>query len=923
MAAAVAAAFIVATAALLPRAAGDAHVGPGFIPSYQTALIVIYTLTALLLIAEFRRSRTLAMLLLGAGSALTAAICLLQLLSFPGTLAVGRVFGPGPETTSWLWTFWHLVPPLYAILYVFADRRDSRPPALAGRLLLWSVLGTIGLLGVMVLASSSFVAWLPNSPRPDPYGPFLMGSGIGPAVIVFTLIAVSVAAWRWGASGGVMPLWLMVSMVLLVCDNVLTLAGSSRGSWGWVGGRLEALAAGAVVLAVYLREVDFLHRRAEGALATRDSALAALGSVRDGLELALDAAGMGEWAVDIASGAWTHGPRFDRLFGNPDPGVAWSRETFLRHVVPDDRPYVEQVFVPGRAAPLAFECRIVRADGVERWVAMLGRTYTDGAGQARVVRGVVMDVTERRRTDERLQQSQRLEAIGQLTGGVAHDFNNLLTVVVGSIDMILRAPGDVSRVERLGQAAMQAARRGSGLTAQLLSFSRRQLLRPEHVNPNRLLTHFQELIRRALGETITLRLDLDPTVDPALIDRAGLETALLNLAANARDAIEDCRGDGTVVIRAANETLAAGGQPDGPSSQGHEITPGDYVVVSLSDDGAGMDELTASKAFEPFFTTREIGKGTGLGLSQVYGFARQSGGFVRMRSAPGKGTTVSIYLPRSADRVANAGSGERTAPILLRAASAGEVVLVVEDDDTVRRVAIERPRRTRLPHAGGGERPGRAPHAPGAGPDRHPVLRRGDAGRHERGSAGRAGATAAAEAARAAHLRLHGGGAGERPRGAAAGGGAAQAVSAGGAGEPDTAGGGGAGGVGLPPRLTAPANSGQATWITWTLNRPAASVQVATCAKPAVRASAGNASIEYLHEFSVWIVSPASKSKRCRPTRTVWSTRLTRCISMRLAASFQRASWRNRPGSKSASSSRSMRRSRLRLNAAVTPAASS
>ena len=186
-----------------------------------------------------------------------------------------------------------------------------------------------------------------------------------------------------------------------------------------------------------------------------------------------------------------------------------------------------------------------------------------------------------------------------------------------------------------------------------------------------------------------MRLDLDPTVDPALIDRAGLETALLNLAANARDAIDDCRGDGTVVIRAANETLAAGGQPDGPSSQGHEITPGDYVVVSLSDDGAGMDELTASKAFEPFFTTREIGKGTGLGLSQVYGFARQSGGFVRMRSAPGKGTTVSIYLPRSADRVANAGSGERTAPILLRAASAGEVVLVVEDDDNVRRVAIE------------------------------------------------------------------------------------------------------------------------------------------------------------------------------------------------------------------------------------------
>jgi nitrogen-specific signal transduction histidine kinase len=292
---------------------------------------------------------------------------------------------------------------------------------------------------------------------------------------------------------------------------------------------------------------------------------------------------------------------------------------------------------------------------------------------------IVMDTTDRRLTEEALRQAQKMEAIGQLTGGVAHDFNNLLTVIVGGLDMLIRRPEQADRVLRLAQAAMTAARRGEQLTQQLLAFSRRQMLRPETLNPNRLLLEFEMLARRAAGETVTLKLDLDPSIDPVRIDPAQFESAILNLIVNARDAM---RSGGHVTIRSRNVDLGRA------FIVGEELSPGPYVMVAVEDDGSGIEPYVLPRVFEPFFTTKDVGKGSGLGLSQVYGFAKSAGGHVTVDSKPGTGTTVKLYFPRSAD-VAVEESRPTSNKVPLRPAMKGETVLLVEDDEQVLNMAIE------------------------------------------------------------------------------------------------------------------------------------------------------------------------------------------------------------------------------------------
>ena len=217
-----------------------------------------------------------------------------------------------------------------------------------------------------------------------------------------------------------------------------------------------------------------------------------LDSARETLAFALDSAGMGSWDLDLEAGSARRSLKHDQLFGYRNVLPTWDVQQFLSHVVPEDRARVAKVF---DAAVLAdgvdFECRILRADGETRWITAKGKVKRDKAGALRRMAGVIMDTTERKRTEESLHQAQKMEAIGQLTGGVAHDFNNLLTVIVGGLDMMIRRPDQPDRVVRLAEAAMTAARRGEKLTQQLLAFSRRQMLRPETLNPNRLLLDFE------------------------------------------------------------------------------------------------------------------------------------------------------------------------------------------------------------------------------------------------------------------------------------------------------------------------------------------------------------------------------------------------------------------------------------------------
>jgi len=242
---------------------------------------------------------------------------------------------------------------------------------------------------------------------------------------------------------------------------------------------------------------------------------------------------------------------------------------------------------------------------------------------------------------EQLRHAHKMDAMGQLTGGVAHDFNNLLTVIVGNLDMIARHADDPARVRRLTAAAQRAASRGEALTQQLLMFARRQLLRPRTVDANRLLLDFEGLIRRAVGETITLELELCPTPDRMRVDPMQFEAAILNLVINARDAMP---AGGHITVRTANAVLgpdAAAAEPD--------AQPGAYAVIAVKDTGTGIPAALLGKVFEPFFTTKDVGKGSGLGLSQVYGFVKESGGHVRVDSAERIGTTVELWLPRAAE----------------------------------------------------------------------------------------------------------------------------------------------------------------------------------------------------------------------------------------------------------------------------------
>ncbi len=331
---------------------------------------------------------------------------------------------------------------------------------------------------------------------------------------------------------------------------------------------------------------------------------------------------------------------------------------------PDDLPRIMQEQVAGEASRQLFtlEARYSTTEGAWRWIRSFSQPRYGPEGDFIGFIGIAFDVTdakqaqadlkhinelladtvqaalaERDEAEAALRHAQKLEAVGQLTGGVAHDFNNLLTVIIGALDLIQRHPADAERRERMIEAALGAARRGERLTGQLLAFSRRQPLTPEAVVIDALLAGTEPLLRRAVGEAVSLTV---ATVAPgavAMIDPTQFEAAVMNLVVNARDAVAS---GGSIRLETGVCDLAEG--------EVAEIPAGSYVRVVVHDTGVGMDEATVARVFDPFFTTKEVGKGTGLGLSQVYGFARQSGGGVSIDSAPGKGASVRLYLPRSA-----------------------------------------------------------------------------------------------------------------------------------------------------------------------------------------------------------------------------------------------------------------------------------
>jgi nitrogen-specific signal transduction histidine kinase/CheY-like chemotaxis protein len=292
-------------------------------------------------------------------------------------------------------------------------------------------------------------------------------------------------------------------------------------------------------------------------------------------------------------------------------------------------------------------------------------------------RRVAQETSSHRRTSEQLFQAQKMEAVGQLTGGVAHDFNNILTIVLANADAILDDDGTPPHIAKRAQRISDAGQKASDLTRQLLAFSRKQVLKPEVIDLNDLAATTGRLLRRTLGEHVVVQTVAAPNLWPTYVDRPQVETALINLCINGRDAMPE---GGLLTIETRNVTLSR----DYVAQQEDEVAAGDYAVLSVTDTGCGMPAETVRRVFEPFFTTKEVGKGTGLGLSMVYGFIRQSNGHIEIKSEVGRGTTVSLYFPRSDPATMATAPARRL--VLPRGS---ERILVVEDEEAVRAIVGE------------------------------------------------------------------------------------------------------------------------------------------------------------------------------------------------------------------------------------------
>ncbi len=380
-------------------------------------------------------------------------------------------------------------------------------------------------------------------------------------------------------------------------------------------------------------------------------------------------------------GVWrTVNPAWTKTLGWSEAELLNRTSEWLEH--PDDggltRTEVNRL-IQGNLT-VKFEGRFRHKDGSYRWLSWTGVPDQDH------IYAVARDVTAEKAaadrlkaTEEALLQSQKMEAVGQLTGGIAHDFNNLLTGIVGSLDLLQTRlnQGRTENVARYINAAMTSANRAAALTHRLLAFARRQPLIPKSVDANQLVVSLEDLLRRTIGETIDLEIAAPDDLWCTLCDPNQLESALLNLAINARDAMPD---GGKLTIATANARIA------GLTAETPALLPGDYICIEVTDTGVGMSAEVAARAFDPFFTTKPIGQGTGLGLSMIYGFARQSNGHVTIDSRLGQGTSIKLYLPRHhGDIAASHASAARAA----EHAATGETVLVVEDEPVVRGVILE------------------------------------------------------------------------------------------------------------------------------------------------------------------------------------------------------------------------------------------
>ena len=438
-------------------------------------------------------------------------------------------------------------------------------------------------------------------------------------------------------------------------------------------GRLDRLAP-AVSRALREAETVRARRRTEGALKDREQVLR---RNEERTSFALASAHMGVWEVEIDQGILTWSDTMAPLFGVPLEAAPNGLDAFLLMIHPDDRAAAGSSLEGALKGErdISLEFRAIWPDGSAHWLMVRAYALHDVAGTPIRLLGIAMDIDERKLLEEQLRQAQKLEAVGQFAGGVAHDFNNVLTVILGFSELALLSLGADDPVRADLVEIRKAGTRAAGLTRQLLAFSRKQILRPELVDVHELIASMGSMLRLLIVENIELTFALGDDDAFITMDPTQVEQILVNLVANARDAMPD---GGQLRIGTTNVSVH-----EHDRIHPRPIAPGDYLLLSVSDTGVGMTAEVSRRIFEPFYTTKKIGKGTGLGLATVYGIVQQSGGHISVSSSPGRGTTFRIYLPLTLGELPRTVRREHVAPAVPSGQSV-RTILLVEDDDGVR-----------------------------------------------------------------------------------------------------------------------------------------------------------------------------------------------------------------------------------------------
>ncbi|MEO5816525.1 MAG: response regulator [Gemmatimonadaceae bacterium] len=409
----------------------------------------------------------------------------------------------------------------------------------------------------------------------------------------------------------------------------------------------------------------------------RHQAIAALQTAEDRTRFALKNASVGTWEMDYLAGVVRWSDILEEQHGLAPGTFGGNFAAFIECIHPDDRAVVRETIDAAAKSgdDFSLDYRAMRGDGTVRWLCGTGRFQVGADGNTVRGVGISQDITARHVLEGQYRQAQKMDAIGQLASGVAHDFNNLLAVILGFAELMALDVDDADLHGVELSEIIKAATRATALTKHLLAFSRQQVFESAPLDVNSLILEMKGMLGMLTGNGVNILLDLAPTVSPSIADRGQLEQVVMNLVVNARDAMPD---GGNLTIETTDVDL------ESDDSHGEPIVEGQYVMIAITDTGAGMSPEVQRRLFEPFFTTKAMGTGTGLGLSTAYGIVKQSKGYIWVQSEVGRGTTFKVYLPRSRQPIV----AQRLGPVVIEAApSAFGTVLLVEDESSVRRLA--------------------------------------------------------------------------------------------------------------------------------------------------------------------------------------------------------------------------------------------